>query len=161
MKQELAINWEEVISAFESRMEGMDPYLDLESGDVRYHFSDAWDDPGEELGSLTEEEIEQHGGRYIYIEVPESHETFRWMADFAHEQQDDRVREALWRALSKKRPFRRFKDALCYYPATREAWFAYEHKRFNAAITEWAASLPVIIANPPAWFETDEDSNQE
>ncbi len=83
--------------------------------------------------------------RYVSIEQIPSHDAFQFMADFADEMNASRAREALGRALSGNKPFRRFKDALLDYPKEREQWFEYEARRRREYIEEWARDQGVEL----------------
>jgi hypothetical protein len=76
--------------------------------------------------------------RYVPIEQIPTNEAFQFMADFADEIADSRIRAVLQRALQGKRPFRRFKDSLNSFPNERERWFKYESLRRRDYIQEWA-----------------------
>jgi Uncharacterised protein family (UPF0158) len=76
--------------------------------------------------------------RYVPIEQIPNNEAFQFMADFADELADSRIRYILQRALQGKRPFRRFKDSLNGFPKERERWFKYESVRRRDFIEWWA-----------------------
>lgn len=83
------------------------------------------------------DELDPLGGdRFVFIEPVASHEGFRWMEDFA-DQQDEHVRTRLMDALDRPHPFRRFKDALMAFPPVREAWFAYEEQKLTECARGW------------------------
>lgn len=75
--------------------------------------------------------------RYRTIDAIPSHQGFRWMEQFAQDQENDRVRERLLDVLDRPKPFRRFKDALPAFPEVREAWFRYEEARLEEEARAW------------------------
>lgn len=97
-------------------------------------------DLGTEDGAGGDDELNDldplEGDRFVFIEPVASHEGFRWMEDFA-DQQDELVRERLLDSLDRPRPFRRFKDALEAFPQVREAWFAYEEQKLTEYARDW------------------------
>jgi hypothetical protein len=124
----------------------MENYLDLATGEVFPVF----DDFSEETEDRAR--IEEDPDRYLPIEPVPSHEGFRWMEDFAREQESDKVRRDLLRALERRRPFRSFKDELMSYPETRSEWFIYEEKRLLDHAREWLSAEGVdveIVDIPP------------
>jgi len=74
--------------------------------------------------------------RYLQIPSLGSSDGFRIMERFAA-LQDGRVREALFDALDRRRPFRSFKDALTRFPEVRERWFAYHEERLREEALAW------------------------
>jgi hypothetical protein len=83
--------------------------------------------------------------RYVPIEQIPSNEAFQFMADFADDVADSRIRDVLQTALRGNRPFRRFKDAISNSPKERERWFQYESFRRREYIEEWAREEGVEI----------------
>jgi hypothetical protein len=93
------------------------------------------------------------GDRFIMVEFIGSNEGFRWMEDFALDQENERVREKLLGALDRPRPFRQFKDALNAFPEVRGAWHRYEDAKLKACARAWLADhdidADVFEAAPP------------
>jgi hypothetical protein len=113
-----------------------DPELrgDLELGlDEDGDLDDEFGDLDDEFGELDPLE----SGRFVSIEPIPSHQGFRWMEDFAREQQDERVRRRLLDALDRPRPFRSFKDALHELGPVRDAWYAYQEEQLRACARAW------------------------
>jgi hypothetical protein len=75
--------------------------------------------------------------RYLWIEPIEAHESFRIMEDFVASVADVKAAARLGDALSRPKPFRRFKDALLDYPALRQAWFAFEGAAHASLAQAW------------------------
>ena len=122
--------------------------FDRQTGEVIFRsddfdlLSDDLDDDDEEDADEDEEsEIrraidEDEEDRYIPVPSLGSHEGFRIMERFAAAQ-EGRVREALFDALDRRRPFRSFKDALLGFPDIREAWFRYHEERLREEALDW------------------------
>ena len=70
------------------------------------------------------EELDGH--KIVAIEPPDSHESFRFMERFAYSRPDGQSR-ALCDALSQRRPFRTFKDAVIRMGIEKE-WYAWERE---------------------------------
>jgi hypothetical protein len=103
---------------------------------------------------LKSEEVDKDPDRYVAIEPPGSWEAYSWMERFAEGVEDPSVREVLFRALSQKRPFRNFKNALAESPLLLEEWYAFKDACEKEFISEWASCLPVEITNPPKWLKS-------
>ena len=105
--------------------------------------------PLPEVEASTDEDDHNIGAselnRYVPIEQIPSNEAFEFMADFADEVADSRIRDVLQRALRGNRPFRRFKDAISNFPKERERWFQYESFRRREYIEQWAREEGVEI----------------
>ena len=149
-KTKLEIDWEDVSLAMLIPLTEVETLFDLKTGKVR--LLDAEDITG--VSDLTTEEVDADPDRYVGIEPPASWEAYAWMERFAEGVEDNRVREVLFRALSQKRPFRRFKDALAEYPVLLDEWNAFNETCMQQYISEWAEGLPVEIMNPPKWRES-------
>ncbi len=129
MAKKLTIDPQDLIEALTSGIDSYDYgwFLDKSSGDVilagdgsDVSLSDAEDHPD-----------------YLRIEPSPSHDAYQVMADFVDELSDERIANALSRALDGKKPFRRFKDTLLDFPETRAAWFAFEEAADLRRAEEW------------------------
>jgi hypothetical protein len=142
----------DLLMAFDSGDGMMEWFLDRETGAViglgDDVFLDDEDDEDDEDWEREEKALRraiyedaggEEGRRYLAIESLGSHEGFRIMEDFAASQ-DGRVRDALFRALDRHRPFRSFKDALLNFPDVREAWFRYHEGRLREEALAWLES---------------------
>lgn len=61
----------------------------------------------------------------------------------------------LERALSGKKPFRRFKDELMRFPEIREQWFAYHKGRMTELAHEWLEENEVLFEETNTAETTD------
>ena len=79
------------------------------------------------------EKYENNSDEYIEIKAMSSTESFEVMESFTEQVSDRILQVKLYDALSKNRPFRRFKDIIDEEGDYRESWF--EHK--NEKDIEW------------------------
>jgi hypothetical protein len=112
-------------------------YLDAETGEILRLFSDV--DDYEELS----ERIEGDPDRYHQIEALDSHESFRIMEDFAESLPESSWKSRLKDALSRNKPFRRFKDAAHSDLKLRDQWFAFQRKALKERARNWLKSLGI------------------
>lgn len=135
MGKKLTIDADDLILSIQSNFD-MDAgwYLDTESGEVLLDR----DENGEIIEDMANDP------RYLSIEQIPSHEAFAVMADFVDELDDERVAQRLSRALSGRKPFRAFKDALCDFPDVREAWFDFEREANLRLAKEWCENHGII-----------------
>ncbi|WP_420126870.1 UPF0158 family protein [Longimicrobium sp.] len=112
-----------------------------------------WREMGIEIGGDDPGDDPLEGDRFIMVEFIGSSQGFRWMEDFALEQENEQVRERLLDALDRPRPFRQFRDALNEFPEVRGAWHRYEDAKLKASARAWLAShdidADVFEATPP------------
>src|SRR5262249_47876774 len=125
--KKLEIEWWE----FQAALEGFESitgeefryYLDTQTGEVLTLFPDY---PNYEQ---LEERINTEPERYFEIESLASHESFRIMEDFAGSLPNSfRMKSRLLDALTRRKPFRRFKDVLNSDLALRDRWFAFQQE---------------------------------
>jgi hypothetical protein len=133
------------ILSFAITSRDLEHYLDLQTGDVIPRFDDAPDDDEEIATALVETP-----DRFVLVEPVSSEESYRWMERFAASQTDDEIREALFDALDRPKPFRRFKDALERFPEVREEWFHAHDQRVLEYAQAWLAAedLNVQLVTP-------------
>lgn len=86
--------------------------------------------------------------RYLAIEPLSSHESFRVMEAFVAGLGDPRIAVRLAGALSSRKPFRRFKDALLDCPAVHESWCAFERKAQQKLAEQWCEDQSI----EPQWI---------
>lgn len=92
-------------------------YLDTETGEILFTGDGAEEEPPQDIDD---------NSRYLWIEPIEAHESFRIMENFVASVSDVKAAVRLTDALSRPKPFRRFKDEQLDYPELRQAWFAFE-----------------------------------
>jgi hypothetical protein len=125
---------------FQLALEG----LDMMGGDIAGHFLDT--ETGELLvlgrGWEDYEELSQRldaglGERFRRVEALESHENFRIMEEFAGSLPESSLKSRLLEALSRGKPFRRFKDLVHSDLALREQWFAFRDDAHARHLRRW------------------------
>lgn len=126
----LTINADDLVFAMQS-VGGIEVcwYLDTKNGDVLLDR----DENGEIIKTLGNDP------RYLRIEPIPSEVAFDVMENFVEEQNDEHVVQKLTRALTGRKPFRAFKNALCDFPDVREAWFAFEQQDALRRAERWCA----------------------
>lgn len=128
---------------FQLALEGFDSvggelvghFLDTETGEILVLCRD-WEDY-EELSLRLDAGL---GDRYRRIERLESGERFRIMQDFADALPESALRSRLFDALSRNKPFRRFKDIVHSDLALRDQWFAFCDDTHTQHVREWLES---------------------
>lgn len=127
------IDTDELIMALEDNSGMAEWYLDRETGEV-LHASDALlGEEDEDLAARMESDPE----RYVFIDPIPSSAGFDVMADFVEAVTDAAARRTLERALTGRKPFRTFKDALLDYPAERENWFRFKDAAYRQHAGTW------------------------
>lgn len=119
-RRTVKVDLEEFIMGMEGFPSGEVSYvLDMASGAVMPLFEE--DDDYDALC----EQIDSEPDRYQHIERLDSHESFRIMENFAASLPESKMKDALFEALSRNRPFRRFKDVVERDLTLRDRWFAF------------------------------------
>ncbi len=169
----LDVDLDEIAFALDFRLEGMNHYLDLETGqvvsvseDARRELAILYDEreheEGEPLPPLEQlletsalydwqkEEVRQaaaveasYGTRFVEIPHLESYESYRDMEDFIVTVRDAHLRELLEVAIEGRGAFRRFKNVLERYPRERERWFTFQNDLMLQRAREWLESLGI------------------
>ncbi len=141
MKKEIKIDSEDLINAFEDHSDSFEYFLDLENGNVVVFPKDSSEDEFEEEPAESEgynrEIVENNPGRFIYVDPIESNESFEIMEDFTSTLSDDVIKDKLISALSKRKPFRHFKDALYDFPAVQKEWYKFHEEEMEKIAYEW------------------------
>ena len=106
-------------------------YIDLVKGEV---VSPDIDD------STSEEDVEDED-RYLAIEPITSDEGYAIMQDFAALEESDEIRDHLFGALERKKPFVNFKEALADYPDTEKKFFEYKGNRLKKILKKQLKEL--------------------
>ena len=116
MKKEIKIDSENLINALEDHSDSFDYFLDLENGNVVSLYKDLFEEEFEEdpvdLYGYNHEIVENNPDRFIFINPINSRESFKIMEDFVSDILNDLIKNTLNSALSKRKPFRNFKDEL-------------------------------------------------
>ena len=166
-RRRLAVDLEELASAFENGFPDLSYYLDTATGAVamvsdetRRELEEIYAelDTGEDLDdAAVAEAIRQRnvpdwqrealeeadrvergfGTRYIAVPRDDSHDAYRDMEDFVASVTDERLRERLADALDGRGAFSRFKRVLSAHDEERERWFAFRDARLRDRIIAW------------------------
>ncbi|MFR9530825.1 MAG: UPF0158 family protein [Rikenellaceae bacterium] len=111
---------------------GMNCIINLDSGEYETLMGESYDlyiDDDDPMFEEVEKKIEGWGNKTT-VEPPRSGESFRFMEQFVDEviPEGSALQDKLYRALSKSKPFRNFKNIVdC--SDYREAWFAFKDER--------------------------------
>ena len=135
----MLIDAEALIVALESRDAEVEWFLDLVSGQVLPLFSEAIDDD-----TSFAEALDAEPDRYLLIDPIASHEAFSIMEAFVASLPPGEPSDRLASALTQRRPFRHFKDALLAWPLIREQWFRFHGSRMRQVAREWLTENDVI-----------------
>lgn len=134
----LKINRDDLVLAltFQFELSDGNSYLDTETGEILFTGDGAEEETPEDIGD---------NPRYQWIERIDAHQSFHIMEDFVASVDDIGAAARLTDALSRSKPFRRFKDALLDYPALRQAWFAFEGAAHASLAQDWCAAKGIEV----------------
>ena len=110
-------------------------YLDLKTGEIIQIFDDIMDP--DEIELLDDKVDKGLGERYIAIPNAESYEGYQDMEDFIETVNSVKLKEKLYKAITRKGAFRQFKDVLNSYPKERERWFKFKDEVVMGRVNEW------------------------
>jgi DNA polymerase III alpha subunit len=110
-------------------------YLDLKTGEIIQIFDDIMDP--DEIEYLDEKVDEGFGKRYITIPNAKSYEGYQEMEDFIETVNSVKLKERLYKAITKTGAFKQFKDVLNSYPKERERWFKFKDEMVMGRVNEW------------------------
>ena len=141
MKKELKIDAGNLINALEDHSESFYYFLDLENGNVVSLLRDDTEEEFEEgpadSDGYNQEIVENNPDRFVFIIPISSRESFKIMEDFAETILNDLIKNTLRSALSKRKPFRNFKDELNHLPEIQTEWYAYHEIEMEKIAHEW------------------------
>ena len=130
----IRVDLDSLITARDDNSAEMQSFLDLETGEVV-----VWIDPncvGDIDDAPTLEELENNQ-RYRPIPHLDSRTGYTIMEEFTSELPTSRMKGRLIDALSGRRPFRAFKDALLHDLGVRDLWFTFEHREKSYWAERW------------------------
>ena len=141
MKKELKIESENLINALEDHSDSFDYFLDLENGNVvslsRDYFEEEFEEDPVDSDGYNHEIVENNPDRFIFIDSIDSRESFKIMEDFVSTILNDLIKNTLSSALSKRKPFRNFKDELNHLPEIQKEWHKYHEMEMEKIAHEW------------------------
>lgn len=137
---ELAIDFDELVDAFEESDTDHSFFIDTQTSTMLY-FNQAADFDRERLEEMVDE-------RYLMIPTRFPKDDFVIMECFVYEKiQDDAIAEKFTEAIGRRRPFRHFKDLLFDYPDLQEQWFAYYREHLKNQAINWLFSHNIELTN--------------
>ena len=122
--------------AMESQSGEVDYYLDKQTGQILQVSDGLFGDDEDEI----RDEVEDNPDRYLFIEPVLPDEGFKIMEEFIDSVSDPEAAGALYKALSRRNPFRNFKDTLCEFPETRQDWFKFHDEALLEVAKDWLSS---------------------
>ncbi len=134
---------QEIVDAYDMYIEGIESFLNIETGEV---VTLRTLDRGEEDEELSE--IIEEGFHEIYFRIPErvSDEGYADMMDFAATIEDTKLHSKLMSILSGgKRIFRRFKDALSSDSEQLERYYRFVEEQNRKRVSDWLESIEVKL----------------
>ena len=126
----ITIDFEELRLGFEN--DDFEVYLDTDTGEVI-----TWHEDFPDADEVRDRIDAGFGGRICRIERLESRQGFQIMEDFATSVSDYGIKAKLFEALSRNKPFRRFKDVVHSNLDLRDRWFAFHDKALADHATAW------------------------
>ena len=130
--RELTIDKGLLLIAFDEGFGGeTESYLDLKTGEILTVSENLEED--EEISAR----IEAEPDRYEPIERLDSHSSFRIMDNFAGSLPASPVKQRLFEALARNKPFRRFKDIVHADLALRQELFAFQEQALEGYARDW------------------------
>ncbi|MFP4978684.1 UPF0158 family protein [Paenibacillus sp. CN-4] len=135
--------FQEIVDAHDMYVEGMESFLNIESGDVVMLRTFDMDEEDEELSEIIEEGFNEI---YFLIPVRESKEGYADMANFAVTIEDKTLQTQLMSILSGgKRIFRRFKDTLSSNSEQLERYYQFVEEQNRNRVLDWLESIDVKL----------------
>ncbi len=151
---------DDIIGGIECSSEESTSYLDLQTGKVEHVHEDMVHDMEDEEDEDAEEDslpvpewrksaidiarliATDDDGRFVKLPGQFDVHEWRMMADFAEDQQEDRVRDDLNRACHGGGAFRCFKDAV-YRLGIEKRWFAYRDECYRKFAIAWCQAREI------------------
>ena len=139
--KEIKIDSTKLINALEDQSDAFEYFLDLENGNVVKLFRELFDEEFEEDHTDSEgynhENVENNPDRFIYINQIDSRESFKIMEDFVSDIMNELVKNTLSSALTKRKPFRHFKDELHHLPEIQQDWNIFHEQEMKKNASDW------------------------
>ncbi len=112
-------------------------YLDRQTGEI-LRISEMFE--SEEERQTVYDRMDNEPDRWVEVEPLPSRDAFRIMEEFVSSLPEGEQRRTLNRALSWKKPFSNFKQAMYEMPELKTAWFEFHDARIREAAEKWLAS---------------------
>ncbi len=140
---------QELIDTYDMHMDGIEHFLNIDTGEIVMINSFDMEDEDEELSEAIEE-----GFNEIYFRIPcrESDEGYMDMEDFADTVPNEKLRTKLFNVLSGgKKIYRRFKDTLSSDARELDRYYKFVESRNKERVLDWLESinieLKVVVEN--------------
>jgi len=147
MKKEIKIDTEDLINALEDHSDSFDYFLDLGNGNVALFSKESYEELSEDDTADSDKcnllQVENDSGRFVLIDPVKSEESFGIMEDFVSTLPDDLIKDRLSSALSKRKPFRHFKDVLNDFPEVQKEWYKFHEEEMKKIAYEWLESYDI------------------
>ncbi|AIQ11951.1 UPF0158 family protein [Paenibacillus durus] len=133
----------DLIETYDMYMDGIEHFLNIDTGEIVMLNSFDKDDEDEALSEAIEE-----GFNEIYFRIPsrESHEGYMDMEDFADTVPNEKLRAKLFNVLSGgKKIFRRFKDTLSSDARELDRYYQFVESRNKERVLDWLESIDVSL----------------
>jgi len=146
----LPVDLDELAMALTSHIDEYGYYFDLQTGEILFlpqgledytgasesELAMAFDFGAPEL-LIDALRVVTEPRRFVFIRPLPSWQSYNLMEDFIGMLAPGRLRDALERAISGRKPFRRFKDVLLDHPKERQAWFDFQNEQQRRWAREW------------------------
>ncbi|MCX7007780.1 MAG: UPF0158 family protein [Kiritimatiellaeota bacterium] len=130
----------ELCDALEDHSGDVQFYLDQKTGEIlRISELCESEEEKQEMYDRMDEEPDQ----WVEIEPMPSSDAFRIMEDFVASLPDGEEQRTLTRALSWKKPFSNFKQALYEMPELKQQWHAFHDERIRKVAEAWLAAAGI------------------
>jgi hypothetical protein len=129
----------EIVDTYDMYIEGMEFFLNIETGEVVMLRTFDMDEEDEELSEIIEEGFNEN---FFRLPERESVEGYRDMVDFTETIADNQLQADLMDILgSGKKVFRRFKDALSSDKLQLERYYQYVEEQNRQRVADWFESM--------------------
>ena len=131
----IQIDIEDLIMALQNHGGESEFYLDLTTGEVKFYYDGMLD--GEQVDEDFDIDDYLEDPHFVRISGVASHESYEVMEKFIETLAEGKAQRELLRAISGRKPFRSFKDALFYQGDVRDQWSAFENEAYVAMAQDW------------------------
>ncbi len=146
--RKIRVDWDDLESAFNSRLDESGYYLDLVTGHV--HLLDEGqsdeEDPATAGPAVTDTRA--------LVTPPDEETEVGWMIEFVESEDDldDELQAGLREALDDEDdPLDAFRECLRDRDDARSRWFLFRSDRFHELIDRWLEDNGVTLVEPPPW----------
>jgi len=133
--ERLQIDIDDLEMALQNHSDELVHFLDRDTGEIRLYCDGMLD--GEDVEEDFDIDDYLENPRFIQIEGTPSREGFQVMEEFIDTLESDHARRVLSFAISQRKPFRRFKDALYDLGDVQEQWYKFEREATMRQARNW------------------------